>query len=102
MVDNELEQLVEGHSAIEEQQEALWAYFKVIKLRLLYQHECLFVRLKLRTLLREFKYKRRSQKLMSDIQGILTQLQLETYSKGYMTCSIEEIDLDEYILIRLK
>lgn len=37
MVDNELEKLDEGDSTINEQQEALWTYFKVIKLRLLYQ-----------------------------------------------------------------
>lgn len=102
MVDNELEKLDEGDSTINEQQEALWAYFKVIKLRLLYQQECPFVRLKLRTILKEFKYKRRSEKLMNEIQEILNQLQLETYLKGYITCSVKQIDLDDYIMIRLK
>lgn len=102
MVDNELEKLDEGDSTINEQQEALWTYFKVIKLRLLYQQECPFVRLKLRTILKEFKYKRRSEKLMNEIQEILNQLQLETYLKGYITCSVKEIDLDDYIMIRLK
>lgn len=102
MVDNELEKLDEGDSTINEQQEALWTYFKVIKLRLLYQEECPFVRLKLRTILKEFKYKRRSEKLMNEIQEILNQLQLETYLKGYITCSVKEIDLDDYIMIRLK
>lgn len=102
MVDNELEKLDEGDSTINEQQEALWTYFKVIKLRLLYQQECPFVRLKLRTILKEFKYKRRSEKLMNEIQEILNQLQLETYLKGYITCLVKEIDLDDYIMIRLK
>ena len=102
MVDNELEKLDEGDSTINEQQEALWTYFKVIKLRLLYQEECPFVRLKLRTILKEFKYKRRSEKLMNEIQEILNQLQLETYLKGYITCLVKEIDLDDYIMIRLK
>lgn len=102
LVDNELEKLDEGCPIISEQQEALWAYFKVIKLRLLYQQECPFVRLKLRTILKEFKYKRRSEKLMNEIQEILNQLQLETYLKGYITCSVKETDLDDYIMIRLK
>lgn len=39
---------------------------------------------------------------MNEIQEILNQLQLETYLKGYITCSVKEIDLDDYIMIRLK
>lgn len=101
-VDNELEKLDEGYPILNEQQEALRAYFKVIKLRLLYQNECQFVRLKLRTILKEFKYKRRSEKLMNEIQNILDEFELKTYLKGHMTCSVKEIDLDDFIMIRLK
>lgn len=101
-VDNELEKLDEGYPILNDQQAALRAYFKVIKLRLLYQNECQFVRLKLRTILKEFKYKRRSDKLMNEIQNILDEFQLKPYLKGHIACSVKEIDLDDFVMIRLK
>lgn len=102
LVDAELELLAEGRTPIKNQEAALWSFFKVIKLRLVYNEECEFIRLKLRTVLKEFGYKRRSEKLMSEIQLILDELSLDTYLKGYVTCELKEIDLDDFVMIRLK
>ena len=102
LVDVELELLVEGRELIKNQEEALWSFFKVIKLRLVYNEECEFVRIKLRTVLKEFCYKRRSDKLMSEIQLILDTLELDTFLKGYVGCELKEIDLDDFVMIRLQ
>lgn len=102
LVDVELELLVEGRELIKNQEEALWSFFKVIKLRLVYNEECEFVRIKLRTVLKEFGYKRRSDKLMSEIQLILDTLELDTFLKGYVGCELKEIDLDDFMMIRLQ
>lgn len=101
-VDAIIELLVEGQHLTKNQEVALWSYFKVIKLRLMYHEDCDFIRIKLRTVLKEFNYKRRSEKLVRDIEHILQTLQLETYLKGYVLCSIKEIDLDDFVMIRLK
>lgn len=101
-VDAELELLLEGRYPTKNQDADLWSFFKVIKLRLVYHEECEFVRLKLRTVLKEFGYKRRSDKLMSVIEEILNELGLDTFLKGYVACELKEIDLDDFVMIRLK
>ena len=58
-------------------------------------------KVKLRKLLRDFGYKRRSEKLTSRIQQAIDKLELKTYLRGYVPCSIDAISLEDVIVIRL-
>lgn len=80
----------------------LISYFKVIKLRLHYTEGCDHVRVKLRTILKRFGYKRRSEKLINELDEILNQLGLTVSLKGGIGCKLNEILLDEFIMIRLR
>lgn len=78
------------------------AFFRFVKLRLIYGRKCDFVRLKLRTLLKDFGYKRRTNALVINIKETMEALQLDCFLKGYEKCDIGLIDLDDMIIIRLK
>lgn len=76
-------------------------YFRLIKLQIMYSHSG-YKRLKLRSILKDFGYKRRSDKLNYSIQNALKALGLVTYLKGMEPCDITEISLDQMVIIRLK
>lgn len=78
------------------------AFFRFIKLRLTYIENCNFVRIKLRTLLRNFGYKRRSENIVNNIKRTMKALRLESYLRDYQPCDINEIDIDDTLIIRLK
>lgn len=78
------------------------AFFKVIKLKLTYTEDINNVKMKLRTLLSYFSYKRRSQQFVDNVKGTLRELGLVTYLKGYELCDVSMIKLDDMIMIRLK
>lgn len=80
----------------------LISYFNVIKLRLHYTEGCDHVRVKFRTILKRFGYKRRSEKLINELDEILNQLGLTVSLKGGIGCKLNEIPLDEFIMIRLR
>lgn len=76
------------------------AYFKLIKLQLMYSVN--FKKIRLRNLLKDFGYKRRTTELMKSMNRTLNALGLETYLKNYELCNICDIALDDMIIIRLK
>lgn len=76
------------------------AYFKLIKLKLLYSGKD-FHRIKLRTLLRDFGYKRRTTTLINSMERAMKALDLRSYLKRYEPCELSQIDLDQMIMIRL-
>ena len=78
------------------------SYFRLIKLKLSYLEDCDYVRIKLRTLLRNFGYKRRTEKLVLSINRSVKKLKLECSLRGREACNIGEISLDDMIIIRLK
>ena len=78
------------------------AFFRFIKLRLTYIENCSFIKIKLRTLLRNFGYKRRSENIVENIKRTMKSLRLECYLRDYQLCDINEIDIDDTIIIRLK
>lgn len=78
------------------------AFFRLIKLRLTYTEGCDYIRFKLRTLLKEFGYKRRTSQLVSNINRTLKALNLESYLRNYEKCDISDVKLDDMIMIRLK
>lgn len=77
------------------------AYFRLIKLKLLYSN-VKYCKIKLRTLLRDFGYQRRTRGLMQNIKSILKELKLVTYLRAYQRCDISEIKLDDMVMIRLE
>lgn len=78
------------------------SYFKIIKLELTYVAGRDYRKIKLRRLLKQFGYKRRSAQLVAGIQRTLNALALKTYLRDYIPCDIAEIDIDEMVMIRLK
>jgi len=78
----------------------LGAYFKLIKLQLMYS-DISCKRIKLRTLLKDFGYKRRTAALVGRINRSFSVLGLVTYLKNRKQCNIGQVKLDDMIVIRL-
>lgn len=77
-------------------------YFKVIKLRLSYTPGKEYCRIKLRTLIGSFGYKRRTAALVEYINSAIDSLGLSTFLRGRLQCNIGDLALDKTIVIRLK
>ncbi len=76
-------------------------YLKVMKLRIQYT-EIHYVKIKLRTLLKQLGYKRRSDKLVMELHEMFQCLDLVLYKKGGVLSDISEFSLDEFMTIRLR
>ena len=76
-------------------------YFMLLRLRILYLDEKNYVRMKLRTLLKHYGYKRRSDSITSHIRDCLMFYHIQPYLKGEEECDIREIDLDDMITFRV-
>lgn len=76
-------------------------FFKVLRLRILYLNEKKFVKMKLRSLMKEYGYKRRSDKFMQYIRDCLMFYHIQTYVKGGVLCDICEVNIDEMIVFRV-
>lgn len=83
-----------------EESDCFSAYFKLIRLQLMYSG-ITYHKIKLRNLLRDFGYKKRSSALVNNIQKAIDNLNLETYLRGHVPCKICSADLDDVIVIRL-
>ncbi|MDE6708609.1 MAG: hypothetical protein K2K06_11305 [Oscillospiraceae bacterium] len=77
------------------------AYFKLIWLQLMYSGIS-YRKMKLRNLLRDFGYKRRTTLLINHIKQAIDNLNLKIYLRGYVSCDICDISLDDVIVIRLR
>jgi hypothetical protein len=84
------------------EQSIIEGFFKIIKLQLTYTPNMEYRKIKLRTLIARFGYKRRSANLIDYIDDALKSLGLVTYLRGYVPCNITEIKLDDMVIIRLK
>lgn len=76
-------------------------FFKVLRLRILYINEKNYVKMKLRSLLREYGYKRRSASFVQYIHDCLMFYHIQTYLKGGIICDICDINIDETIVFRV-
>ena len=76
-------------------------FFKKMRLQLLFLGSQDFLRMKLRTLLRAYGYKRRSEKLLQYLTYSLLFYHIETFVCGGGECRISEIGLDEMITFRI-
>lgn len=80
--------------------DVLGTYFRIVKLKLLYTDISCY-KLKAKTLINDFGYKRRSADLMRRTGNALKALNLKTYLKNYRECDLSEIKLDQMVMIRL-
>lgn len=79
----------------------LRSYFMELRLRMIFLDNQDFVRMKLRTLLRDHGYKRRTSKLNAYLKMCMYFYHIETYIRGGEHCNIEEIGLDDMITFRV-
>ena len=75
-------------------------FFKALRIRILYCGEK-YVRIKLRTLLARYGYKRRTPQLMAHIEHSLQFFHLEAALRGGVPCSIRDIALDDMLTFRV-
>ena len=76
-------------------------FFKSIRIRILYGYGNEYVRIKLRTLLKQYGYKRRSQLLLKHINCCMSFYHLEATLRGGVPCFIEDADLDHMLTFRV-
>lgn len=76
-------------------------FFKTLRLRILFLDSQDFVRMKLRTLLHAYGYKRRSSNLNYYLKKCLHFYHIETFVRGGTECDIETINLDDMITFRV-
>lgn len=75
-------------------------FFKAMRIRILYCGEK-YVRIKLRTLLARYGYKRRTPQLMAHIEQSMQFFHLEAALRGGVPCSIRDIALDDMLTFRV-
>ena len=76
-------------------------FFKSLRLRILYVGNQDYVRMKLRTLLTAYGYKRRSQGLMDYLSDCMFFFHIQPYIRGGIECDIREVALDDMITFRI-
>ncbi|MBR1743319.1 MAG: hypothetical protein IJ733_15895 [Lachnospiraceae bacterium] len=76
-------------------------FFKMKRLQILYLDGQDYVRMKLRTLLKAYGYKRRTPELVRYFRECLLFYHMQTYLRGKEECDIGEIGLDEMVVMRV-
>ena len=84
------------------ERDVILQFFKIIRLELLYIPNRDYYKIKLRRLLKYFRYKRRSQALVQNIKQSMDLLSLAPYLRGRVPCDVALIDIDDMVMIRLK
>ncbi|MBQ9764398.1 MAG: hypothetical protein IJV92_08595 [Phascolarctobacterium sp.] len=77
-------------------------FFKNIRIRILYADGNDYVRIKLRSLLKHYGYKRRSKAIMRHIKTCMRVYKLIATQRGKIPCVLEDIDLDTMLSFRIK
>lgn len=76
-------------------------FFMFMRLRILYVDKQNYERMKLRTLLRNYGYKKRSPAIVKHINECLIFYHIQPYLRNYEQCQIEHVDLDDMITFRV-
>ncbi len=76
-------------------------FFKSVRIRILYGQGNPYVRIKLRSLLTQYGYKRRSRLLIQHINRCMLFYHLEATLRGGIACDIETTDLDKMLTFRV-
>ncbi len=77
------------------------SFFKLIKLKLTFTPNTPVVRKKLRKLLMELGYQKRSWQLVDKIKKSCKALGISTFVRGGKECDIGKVDIDDWISFRL-
>ena len=77
-------------------------FFMIMRLRLLYVSGQGYTRMKLRTLLKHYGYKRRSAAITKHIQDCLRFYRIQSCLRGGLECDVKEISLDDMITFRIR
>ena len=77
-------------------------FFKSIRLRILYIGKQDYVRIKLRTLLKRYGLKRRSQKFIDKFLLCIWFYQLQIYLPGNKEFDIRKVNVDDTIIFRIR
>ena len=76
-------------------------FFMNMRLRILYSENKEYIRMKLRTLLKHYGYKRRSSAIVTHMRDCMDQYRIQPYLRGYEKCDITDISLDDMITFRV-
>ena len=77
-------------------------YFKGVRFRLRFFSDSGYIRIKFRTLLKEYGYRRRSVKLLEHMEQCMAFYQLRPYLRGSQPCQLSEISVDDMVVFRLR
>lgn len=77
-------------------------FFKSIRIRILFLNDRNYTRIKIRTLLRMYGHRRRSQKLLQHIQNCMLFYHLQPYERGNIECDISNIPIDTMVTFRIE
>lgn len=92
--------LVVPYQFQEDEEEMVLFYFKNLYLDLYFNENCSYRKIKLRSLIRMFGYKRRSEQLVNTIEKTLKQLKIKTYLRGNEGCTISSASLNDMIIFK--
>lgn len=84
------------------EQGVIESYFKIIKLRLSYSPVTDYCKIKLRNLIGRFGYKRRTKALVEYMDKTINALGLKAYLRGWESCDIRTVSLDDMVIFRSK
>ncbi|WP_302494078.1 hypothetical protein [uncultured Ruminococcus sp.] len=76
-------------------------FFKSLRIRIIFDNKKGYVRIKFRTLLRQYGYRRRSERLVDYINTCIDFYRLKPYLHGGVECDIRTVDIDEMIIFKL-
>lgn len=76
-------------------------YFKSVRFQLRFFSDCGYVRIKLRTLLKHYGYRRRSARLLEHMDQCMAFYRLQPYLRGGVPCSLSDASIDDMIVFRL-
>lgn len=76
-------------------------FFKSVRIRILYGSGKDYVRIKLRSLISQYGYQRRSQQLVEHIRDCMQFYHLEATLRGGIPCDIATCDLDKMVTFRV-
>ncbi len=86
----------------EEDEDSIECFFYCTFLKLFYDPNFKLKKIKLRSLLEKFNYKKRTSKIVEKINNLLKELGMEIYVKNRQNFYISSINLDDFIIIKLK
>lgn len=75
-------------------------FFKSVRIRMLRNGQRRYVRIKLRSLLKQYGYQRRSAQLVKHIDLCLIFYHLKPYLRGSEECEIGDINIDDMVIFR--